>query len=169
MTDKAKSAELILNLYNLRREEVMRKARTWFFNFNPESLGDVVKAAQGESTSAYYRMVTSYWDMAASFVNHGAIDEEMFNDANGEHVFIFAKIQPFLEEIRAHTNPAYMQHLEKLVMRMPEAEARIEHARTMSKRFAQARAEEVEKKRPPTFEEFARESDKAQRESEANA
>jgi hypothetical protein len=140
MTDKAKSAELILKLYDLRREEVMRQARNWFFSFNPESMEDISKAAQGEH-SAFYRMVTSYWDMACSMVNHGAIDEEMFNDANGEHVFIYAKIQPFLEQIRAATSPNYMLHLEKLVTQMPEFEARLARVREMSKRMAQARAD----------------------------
>jgi hypothetical protein len=139
MTDKAKSAELILKLYELRREEVMRQARNWFFSFNPESFEDITRAAMGED-SAYYRMVTSYWDMACSFVNHGAIDAEMFNDSAGEHVFVFAKIQPFLEQIRAGANPNYLQHLEKQIMSMPNAEERIARSREMSKRFAQARA-----------------------------
>lgn len=139
MADKEKSAELIMKLYDLRREAVMREARNWFFGFNPESVQDVTAAAMGEH-SAHYRMVTSYWDMACSFVNHGAIDEEMFNDAHGEHVFVFAKIQPFLEQLRAATSPAYMAHVEKLVMRMPEAEARLNHAREMSKRMTAARA-----------------------------
>lgn len=140
MTDKAKSAELIMKLYDLRREDVMRQARNWFFTFNPESVEDISRAAMGEH-SAYYRMVTTYWDMACSFVNHGAIDAEMFNDAAGEQIFIFAKIQPFLEQIRAQANPNYLQHLEKQIMSMPDAEERIARTREMSKRFAQARAD----------------------------
>jgi hypothetical protein len=139
MTDKAKSAELIMKLYDLRREAVMREARNWFFTFNPESIEDVQRVAMGEH-SAYFRMVTSYWDMACSFVNHGAIDAEMFNDATGEQVFVFSKIQPFLEQIRAVGSPNYMQHLEKAVMAMPAAEERLARTREMSKRFAQARA-----------------------------
>ena len=139
MTDKAKSAELILKLYELRREAVMREARNWFFTFNPESMEDIQRTAFGEH-SAYFRMVTSYWDMACSFVNHGAIDAAMFTDATGEQVFVFSKIQPFLEQIRAAGNPTYMQHLEKAVMAMPAAEERLARTREMSKRFAQARA-----------------------------
>jgi hypothetical protein len=139
MTDKAKSAELILKLYELRRESVMREARNWFFTFNPESIEDIQRAGMGEH-SAYFRMVTSYWDMACSFVNHGAIDAEMFTDATGEQVFVFSKIQPFLEQIRAAGNPAYMQHLEQAVMAMPAADERLARTREMSKRFAQARA-----------------------------
>jgi hypothetical protein len=139
MTDKATSAELILKLYDLRRESVMREARNWFFTFNPESIEDIQRAGMGEH-SAYYRMVTSYWDMACSFVNHGAIDAEMFNDANGEHVVVFAKIQPFLEQLRATVSPVYMQHLEKAVMAMPNIEERITRTREMIRRISQARA-----------------------------
>ncbi|MET0649625.1 MAG: hypothetical protein ABW208_23685 [Pyrinomonadaceae bacterium] len=140
MTDKAKSAELILKLYELRREEVMREARNWFFAFNPESFEDIQRAVMSEH-SAYVRMVTTYWDMACSFVNHGAIDAEMFNDANGEQVFVFAKIQPFLEQIRANNgNPAAFRHMEQAVMAMPQAEERLARARAMSKAISQARA-----------------------------
>ena len=140
MTDKAKSAELILKLYELRREEVMREARNWFFAFNPESFEDIQRAIMGEQ-SAYLRMVTTYWDMACSFVNHGAIDAEMFNDANAEQVFVFAKFQPFLEQIRANSsNPDAFRHLEQAVTAMPQAEERLARARAMSKAIAQARA-----------------------------
>src|SRR5919202_444454 len=139
MTDKAKSAELIMKLYDLRREAVMREARNWFFTFNPETIEDVQRAGMGEH-SAYYRMVTTYWDMACSFVNHGAIDAEMFHDTNGEHVLVFAKLQPFLEQLRAAVSPNYMQHLEKAVTAMPDAEARIARIREMTRRMAEARA-----------------------------
>jgi len=140
MTDKARSAELILKLYELRREEVMRRARDWFFTFNPDSAEDVAAVARGEH-SAYYRMVTSYWDMACSFVNHGAIDEQMFLDANQEQNFVFAKIQPFVAQIREMSkNPAYLEHLERLVMKQPEAEQRLAHLREMARRIFEARA-----------------------------
>lgn len=146
MTDKAKSAELILKLYDLRREAVMREARNWFFAFNPESFEDIQRAVMSEH-SAYVRMVTTYWDMACSFVNHGAIDAEMFNDANAEQVFVFAKIQPFLEEIRANNgNPNAFRHLEQAVTAMPQAEERLARAREMSKAVAKARAAATEER-----------------------
>jgi hypothetical protein len=128
-----------MKLYDLRREPVMREARNWFFTFNPESIEDIQRTAFGER-SAYFRMVTSYWDMACSFVNHGAIDPEMFNDANGEQVLVFSRLQPFLEQIRAGGNPTYMQHLERAVMSMPNAEERIAYMRGITSRMAQARA-----------------------------
>jgi agmatine/peptidylarginine deiminase len=71
-------------------------------------------------------MVVSYWDMACSFVNNGAIDAQMFNDANGEHIFVYAKMEPFLEALRAETgNPEYLAHLEKVVKAIPNYETRI--------------------------------------------
>jgi hypothetical protein len=117
----------------------MRQARNWFGGFNPASAEDVLNAARGEH-SAYYRMVTSYWEMACSLVNHGAIDEEMFNDANGEHAFVLAKIQPFLAELRATTHPQVLRHLEQVVMRLPDAEKLLERMREMSRMIAASRA-----------------------------
>ena len=139
MTDKVKSAELILKLYDLRREAVMREARNWFFTFTPESVEDIMRTAMGEH-GGYLRMVTTYWDMACSFVNHGAINAEMFNDATGEQVFVYAKLQPFIEQIRATGSPTYMQHLERAVLAMPNAEERLAYVRELAKRVAEARA-----------------------------
>jgi len=143
---KAESADLILKLYELRREPVMREARNWMATFFPESAQDISQAMLNMKTSAYYRMVTSYWDMAASFVNHGAIDEEMFADTHGEHVIVFAKIEPFLAEFREATgNPNYLKNLETLIMKMPNAmeilSKRREMMREMIKRMLQSRAE----------------------------
>jgi hypothetical protein len=146
MSDKHEDANLILRLYELRREEVMRKARDWFtIGFNPQSTEDVVAAAMGEH-SAYYRMVTTYWDMAASFVNHGAIDEQMFHDANGEHLVVYAKLEPFIEQIRAASgSPKYLQHLERLVRRMPDSEEQMKALRERIRQWAAMRAEAASK------------------------
>ena len=97
---KQDEAGLILHLYDLRREEVMRTARNWYFaEFNPESMADFNKALFGEH-SGHLRMVVTYWDMAAALVNNGAIGLELFNDTNGEHIGVFSKIEPLLGEIR---------------------------------------------------------------------
>ena len=104
----------------------MREARVWYArSFAPASADDVLATVSGPN-SAQFRMVTSYWEMAASFVNHGAIDADMFNEANGEHLVIFAKIQPFLAEYRAKTNsPKYLAALEKMVMTNPALAERL--------------------------------------------
>jgi hypothetical protein len=146
MDTKHESANLILKLYELRREEVMRKARDWYIGqFNPSSMEEVIEILMGEK-SAYYRMVTTYWEMAASFVNNGAIDEQMFSDANAEYMVVFAKIEPFLEEMRAKfNNPQGLQHLEKLVMRRPDAKEFLGQLRERFKQWAAMRAEAASK------------------------
>lgn len=139
---KAESADLILKLYDLRREAVMREARNWIVSFFPESAGDILQTMINPETSAKFRMVTSYWDMAASFVNHGAIDEDMFNDTAGEHVLVFSKIEPFLEEVRQNMgSPNFLKNLETLVMKMPDAEETLAARREMMKRWMQMRSE----------------------------
>ena len=126
MSKKAhRDADLILKLYELRREKTMREARNWFFFFNPQTPKDFMDVLTSDK-SGLYRMVVSYWDMAASFVNHGAIDAEMFNDANGEHFFVFAKVEPFLPTLREmNGNPDYLANLEKVVKAAPNYETRI--------------------------------------------
>jgi hypothetical protein len=137
---KAESADLILKLYDLRREEIMRKGRTFMGSYFPESIDDIVATYMDDQKSAYMRMVLSYWDNAAALVNHGAIDEDMFNDMNGEHIFIFCKIYPFLNEIREKfNNPKFLMNLEKMIMRMPDAESMLEARRKSSKEWMEAR------------------------------
>ncbi len=141
MSDSSDSANLILKLYELRREEVMRKARSWFvMEFHPGSAADVSAAAMGEH-SAYFRMVSTYWDMACSFVVNGAIDEQMFNDANGEHMAVYSKFAPFISEVRELSGrPTYLQHLEKVVMNIPDVEKRMTSFREMIKKFVASQA-----------------------------
>ena len=147
MDTKQESANLILKLYELRREEKMRKARDWFMRFSPESGQDVMNAVMNEETSAYFRMVTSYWEMAASLVNNGAIDEKLFNDAGAEHVFVFAKLQPILGEMRqAFDSPQAFANLERLVMNMPDAAERLDKMRERFKLMARMRGETASKR-----------------------
>jgi uncharacterized protein DUF4760 len=147
---KQQDADLILKLYDLRREATMREARTWFFTFNPTGIQDVMEALLGEH-SGHYRMVVSYWDMAAALVNNGAIDEDLFNETNGEHIFVYAKIAPVIEEIRtAFGNPDFLQNLEKLVKRIPNVEEKITALRVRMKKFADLRAERAAKTQAAT-------------------
>ena len=116
------SADLVLKLYELRREEALRRARHWFFfEFFPKSADEVLAAWLGAS-SAQFRMVTSYWEMAAALVRHGAIDRRMFYATNTEHVALIAKLGPFLPELRRRSGLAdYLEHAEALVVEMPDA------------------------------------------------
>ena len=126
MSSAYESATLLIRLYELRREPTMREARNWYArSFNPDTAEEVQQVMMGPN-SAHFRMVTSYWDMAASFVLNGAIDEKMFNDANGEHLVVYAKVEPFMADFRQRMgNPAYLGSLEKLVMKTPGAKERL--------------------------------------------
>jgi hypothetical protein len=122
---KQEEAGLILKLYELRREETMRKARDWYFReFNPQSIADFESAMFGPN-SGYVRMVVTYWDMAAALVNDGAIRLELFNEANGEQIGVFSKVEPLLGEIRAKYGPNFAVPLEKLIDATPDGRKRV--------------------------------------------
>ena len=127
---KQAEADLILKLYDLRREPVMREARNWFFMFNPKTTDYILEILTTDN-SGHYRMVISYWDMACSLVNNGAIDAQLFNDANGEHIFVYAKMEPFIPALREVMGaPQFLAHLEKTVKALPDSEARLDGVRT---------------------------------------
>jgi hypothetical protein len=122
---KHEEANLILKLYELRREETIRKARDWYFReFNPQSITDFESAMFGPN-SGYLRMVVTYWDMAAALVNDGAIRLELFNEVNGEQIGVFAKVEPLLSEIRAKYGPNFAVPLEKLIDATPDGRKRV--------------------------------------------
>ena len=130
---KQEEAGLILNLYDLRREETMRKARDWYFrDFNPQSFADFNAAMFGEH-GAYVRMVVSYWEMAASLVKNGAIGLELFADSNGEHIGVFSKIELLLGEIRAAYGPQFAASFEKLIDATPDGRKRVAEIRERMK------------------------------------
>jgi hypothetical protein len=117
MSEGVDAAGLLLKLYELRTEPTLRAARAWFgFEFHPQTAKEVLATWLGPGhESAPYRMVTTYWDMAASLVAQGAIPVEMFNAANTEHFVTYAKLRPFLADVRAGAgNPEYLSSLESV-------------------------------------------------------
>ena len=130
MPTPTESADLILKLYDLRREPVLREARAWFSGeFSPTTLEDVNQTVMGEK-SAWFRMVVGYWDMAASLVVFEAIDQKMFNASNGELLGVFAKVEPFLSELRQQWNaPDFLRHLEEVGRQFPNADTRLRQTR----------------------------------------
>ena len=146
MSDKSQDVANILKLYELRREEGLRRARKWYFTeFNPKGVEDIGTIfGSGHDGSANYRMITSYWEMAASFVNNGGIDEKMFLDANGEHVAVFSKVEPFIEDVRKLIGlPDYLRQLQILVDKTPNSKARLERVRVMFDRWAKVASQPV--------------------------
>ena len=133
------SAQLNLQLYDLRREEVLRQARSWFLSeFNPDTFDEFIAIVRGER-NAWFRMVIGYWDMAASLVINDAIDGDAFRDAHGEIFATFSKIQPFLAELRSTTKePGICKHMEAVVMAAPEAEAVLKRRREAIRAAAKA-------------------------------
>jgi hypothetical protein len=139
---KQEEASLILKLYDLRREDTMRKARDWYFReFNPQSVTDFTSAMFSEH-SGHLRMVVSYWDMAAALVNNGAIGVELFQECNAEHIGVFAKIEPLLKDIRAAYSPRFAAKLEKLIDTIPDGrKLTAEHRERMKAIMAQMAAQ----------------------------
>jgi hypothetical protein len=110
-------AELLLRLYDLRREETLRQAREWVSQqFHADSLDDLYQRhPYGSKENAYFRMAVSYWDMAASIVNHGLIKEAFFFESTGEFWFIWEKVKHLMPKLReARRNPLMYHSLEAL-------------------------------------------------------
>ena len=117
----ANDAQIIMQLYDLRRETEMRKARSWWLgDFWPQSADDFMKiaGATGSPENNWLRQVGGYWSMAASFVLQGALNEELFIQpaVSGEMYFLFAKIHPFLKELREKAgDPQMFGNIEKVI------------------------------------------------------
>jgi hypothetical protein len=141
MATPYESARLNLQLYDLRREPTLREARAWFLGeFNPETLEDLIRLI-GNERNASFRMVIGYWDMAASMVTTGAIDGESFRAAHGEVFLTFAKIHPFLAQLRAAAGePDFCKHLEAVVLAAPDAGSIMARRRGAAIAAANARA-----------------------------
>lgn len=110
-------AELILKLYDLRREPEMRKARKFMVEtFWPESIDDINKivAGFGGQENAWFRQVLGYWEMAASFVTAGVLDGELLLDSSGEMWFLYTKFKPLLPDIRKALHPEFLMKIEKV-------------------------------------------------------
>jgi len=117
----AADAQLILQLYDLRREAEMRKARNWWAaEFFPESADDFLKVAwaMGTQENNWLRQVSGYWGMAASFVLQGVLNEDLFLQPgfSGEMFLIYAKLHPFIRELREKMNDPHMfLNVEKVI------------------------------------------------------
>lgn len=122
-------AQIVLQLYDLRRESEMRKARNWMLTeFWPDTVDDVrrVLMAFPSQENNWYRQVMGYWDMAASFVVRGALNRELFLDSSGEMFFVYAKLKPFITPIREEFKaPEFLANVEHLVEATPESRDRV--------------------------------------------
>ena len=138
------AARLNLQLFEMRREPVLREARQWLLSeFHPDTFDDAVAIIRGPR-NASFRMVTGYWDMAASLVTSGAIDAGSFVAAHGEVLGFYALVGPFVAGIReASGNRTYLWHVEQLVRGLPDAEAVLAQRRAGLRAGRQPSAESI--------------------------
>jgi hypothetical protein len=121
-------AEIILRLYELRTETVMRQARAWMVGeFWPATAADYFAVADNPADphNPWLRQVLTYWEMAAAMVLHGAVSAELFVDCNGEGFFLLAKYAPILDEIRKKY-PLFLVKTAEMVNRFSAAAQRYE-------------------------------------------
>ena len=140
-------ANLILRLYELRREEKLRAAREWFrTKFFPASIDDVkrVVATPGEENTNY-RMVTTYWDMACSFVASGVLHPDLFLQSGSESLMVWSRLEEFVPRIRSDGTPWFLANIEKTIAMVPWSQDRLKMFRA---RLAAAR-EKMSKTQKP--------------------
>jgi hypothetical protein len=107
-------AELAIRVYELRREPVMRESRAAIIQkFWPRSFEDVQAIAKADHPlNAAYRQVASYWEMVYGFAKHGIVHPDFWLESNGEGLFVFARVAPFLERVRAELSPTAFRNAE---------------------------------------------------------
>jgi len=136
-------AEIVLKIYDLRREPVMRKAREWMVSeFWPRSADDVMAIMNGSfQETASFRQCVSFCEMCASLPLHGAVNSELFADWNGEMIFVYAKFKPFLAEIREKSkNPAFLANTERYLEGSDYTRKKVAATEARVKMFAERHA-----------------------------
>jgi hypothetical protein len=136
-------AELILKLYDLRREPVMREARNFVATFSPASIDDVLAVVSnfGVKENAYLRQVYGYWEMVAALIVHGTLNAALAYDTLQEMYFVYSIMQPYVEEFRQKANaPEFLKNVQKVVESSPEGKERITVIRKRMAEFARMRA-----------------------------
>jgi hypothetical protein len=120
----AADAELVLKLYEMRREESLRKARRFMvFDFNPKTLEELRAVSRDVKSehNPYWRQVVSYWEMAASLVLRGALDPDLFLDSNGEGILIYTKFHHFHVVTEKESGNPFMRNTAALIAKYPVA------------------------------------------------
>ena len=126
MSTPHESAQSLMQLYDLRRDEKLREARIWVTtSFDPQSVEDFAAVTQTDEYT-YFRMVSGYWEMAASFVVHGAIDPEMFQAVSGEMLVLYCKVEHMIDDLREGVGqPSLLKYVQKVADEWPGAKDRM--------------------------------------------
>ena len=112
-------AELLLHLYEIRRDPELRKARQWLLSEFKATSWDEIAAIylDGSEPDRWYRMVTSYWEMVAAMVNRGVLHQELYFDSTGEHIVVWNKVKAIVPGAREKIRPTYLWNLEQMARR----------------------------------------------------
>ncbi|MBI1852434.1 MAG: hypothetical protein HYR85_19000 [Planctomycetes bacterium] len=147
----AQDANLVLRLYELRRESVLREARDWFIQrFNPQSFEQFVEQCpMGSDQNRMFRMVTSYWEMVGAFLNNGVLNADLYFQTTGEHLVTWLKVEPFVPKMRQTFNmPHMLKNLEEMAKKhMAWMDARTPGSSENFRAFARSIAERSPKTR----------------------
>ena len=139
----AADAQIVMQMYDFRREAEMRKARNWFARWNPTTLDEFQKIGMNfeAQENAWLRQVLTYWENAASLVLHGAVHKDLFMDWGGEMLFVYVKLKPWIKQIReANGFPEWMAKVETVCNSTPELRKRIGWMEERFKKMAEMRA-----------------------------
>lgn len=133
-------AELVLRLYDLRRETVMRQSRDTMLRFLPRTWEDLFAVTQlTHPDNAAWRQVTSYWEMAYGFARHGIVNPDFLVEGSAEGILLYAKVLPHVERIRKELAPTAFQNCEWLVANSTVARQRLELMQTRIQKMMAAR------------------------------
>ena len=133
-------AELVLRVYDMRRETVMRESRDAMGQFWPQNYEDVIALTRADHPlNRAYRQVGTYWEMVYGMVRHGIVHAGYFLESNGEGLFHFAKVEPFLEEYRRQVSPTAFRNTEWVARECPEGRVLFEQIRERVKKIAASR------------------------------
>jgi hypothetical protein len=133
-------AQIVLQLYDFRREAEMRKARNFIASFWPKSADEIVNLAMawGTQENAWLRQVFTYWDMVACLALRGALNPALAFDTCGEMWFVYAKVKPFIREYRQKMGvPEAFANIEKFIESTPEGRQRLKMMQERLAKFAE--------------------------------
>ena len=136
----ATDADIVMKLYDLRREAEMRKARNWYGNADFSSWEAVQKVAMawGTPENAWFRQVLTYWENAASLVLRGVVNRDLFFDWNGEIIFTYVKIKPFIKQFREGPgSDEFLLKMETLLNSTPALKKRVAWMEGQFKKWAE--------------------------------
>ena len=110
-------AELLLRLYEIRRDPELRRARQWFLtDFKPAGWAEIKsRYLSHDDQDRHFRMTTSYWEMVGTLVNRGVLHAELFFDHTGEDIVTWERCKPWIVDARADIRPTYLYQFERLV------------------------------------------------------